>query len=142
MLHTKASGVIVLPDGALTKENEAYGPIVSALKGVGLNLAALLCKTLHLLQDRVIAELRACEHHALQVISEQQINNKQMALQRNVAITAEAKETSQSKRIIQVMEEACRMVPELVIPEEELVEVHIRKLATVVRDTQTDMAQV
>ena len=42
MLCAKDSRVIVLPDGALTTENEDYRPIVSALNGVGLNLAALL----------------------------------------------------------------------------------------------------
>lgn len=41
MLHAKASRAIVLPDGALTTENEADKPTVSAIKGVGLNLAAL-----------------------------------------------------------------------------------------------------
>ena len=49
MLHMKASNAIVLPDGALTMENEADRPTVSALKGVGLNLAVLPCEALHLL---------------------------------------------------------------------------------------------
>jgi len=51
MLHAKVSNTIVLPDGALTMENEAHRPTVNALKGVGLNLAALPNKALHLLQD-------------------------------------------------------------------------------------------
>lgn len=34
------------------------------------------------------------------------------------------------------------MVPELAIPEEEPIEVHIRKLATGVRDTHTEMGRV
>ena len=63
-----------------------------------------------------------------------------MALQRDVAITVEV--TSQSKKIIQVMEEAYRMVSELAIIEEELVEFRIRKLATWLHDTQRDMVQV
>ena len=49
MLHTKASGATVLPDGALTIENEADRPTISALKGVGLSLAALPSEVLHLL---------------------------------------------------------------------------------------------
>ena len=65
MLRTKASSVIVLPDGALTIENEADKPTASTLKGVGLNLVALPHEALHLLQDGVIAELRACEHRTL-----------------------------------------------------------------------------
>lgn len=76
MLCTTASSVIVLADGALTTENEADRSIVSALKGVGLNLVVLSCKALHLLQDGLIAELRVHEHYALQVISEQWIKNE------------------------------------------------------------------
>lgn len=78
----------MLPDKALTTENEADRPAISALKGVGLNLAMLLGEALHLLQDGVIAELRAREQRALQVISEQKINNVQMALQRDIALTS------------------------------------------------------
>lgn len=70
MLHVKASSVIMLPDGALTIENEADKPTVSTLKGVGLNLETLPCEALHLLRDGVIAKFRARDHCALQVISE------------------------------------------------------------------------
>jgi len=80
MLCTKAFIALVFPDGALTIENEADRPSVSALKGVGLKLAVLPCEALHNLQDGVITNLRACEHRALQVISEQRNKNEQMAL--------------------------------------------------------------
>jgi len=142
MLRTKASSVLVLPDGALKIENKAERPTVSALKGVWLNLVVLPHEALHLLQDGVIAELRAHEHRALQVINEQKINNEQMALQRNATSTAEAEATSQSKKIIQVVEEACRMVLDLAILEEEPVEVHIYKLAIGAHYTRTEMVQV
>ena len=49
MLRVKASSVIVLPDGALTMENEVDKPTVSTLKGVGLNLAMLPGEVLYLL---------------------------------------------------------------------------------------------
>ncbi len=111
MLCMKASSVTVLPDGELTTKNETNKPTVSTLKGVGLNIAVILFEVLHLLQDGVIVEMRADEHPTLEVISEQRINNKQMALQRNVAIVAKAEATNQSKKIMQVMEEALRMVP-------------------------------
>jgi len=90
----------------------------------------------------VIAKLRAHEHRALQVISEQRINNEKMALQRDSAIATVTVETNRNKRITQVVEEACRIVPELAIPEEELVEVHVRKLATGVHDAHTEMARI
>jgi len=70
MLQAKVSSMIALPNGALTMENEANRPTVSALKGMGWNLAALTGEVLHLMQDGIIVELRACEHHALQVINE------------------------------------------------------------------------
>lgn len=49
MLHAKVSLAIVLPEGALTTKNEAESPTVSTLKGMGLNLEALLGEVLHLL---------------------------------------------------------------------------------------------
>ena len=75
-LCARVSSAIVLPDEALTMKNEVDRPTVSTLKGVELNLEVLRGEVLHLLQDGVIAELRAHEHHALQVINEQQINNE------------------------------------------------------------------
>lgn len=45
--------------------------------------------------------------------------------------------TNQNKHLMQVMEEACRMVPKLAIREEELVKVCICKLAIWVRDAHT-----
>ena len=64
-----------------------------------------------------------------------------MALQRDSTITTETEATNQSKRIMQVIEEACCMVPELVIPKEEPVEVPICKLATGVHNTHAKMAR-
>ena len=49
MLCMKASSVIVLTDGALTMENEADKPAISALNEFGLNLVVLLREELHLL---------------------------------------------------------------------------------------------
>lgn len=50
--------------------------------------------------------------------------------------------TNQSKKIMQVIEEAYIMVPELAILEEEPIEVRICKLAMGVRDTQSEIAWV
>lgn len=76
MLHMKASSALVLPDRAQTTKNEADRLTISALEGVGLNLAALPREVLHLFQDGVIAELRPSEHRALEVINEKNINNE------------------------------------------------------------------
>ncbi len=59
MLHAKMTNTIVLPGGALIAENEADRPMVSSLKGVGLNIDALPWEKLYLLQDGVTTELRA-----------------------------------------------------------------------------------
>ena len=90
----------------------------------------------------MIVELRAREHRTLQVISEHQINNEQMALQINAKVAAKTEATNQIKHIMQVIEEACQMVPELAISKEELIEVHIHKLAIGVHDTHTEVARV
>ena len=50
--------------------------------------------------------------------------------------------TNQNKHIMQVVEEACRMVSELAILEGELVEVHVRKFATGVRDARIELDKV
>lgn len=41
MLSARVTNMIVLLDGALTTEKEADRPMVSSLKGVGLNMATL-----------------------------------------------------------------------------------------------------
>lgn len=61
MLHTQDPQAIVLPNGEMTIEIEVVRPTIITLKGVGLNLAMLPTKTLHLLQDGMIAELWARE---------------------------------------------------------------------------------
>ena len=69
-LRIRVTNMIVLPDGELTIEKEANRPTVRSLKGVGLNMAVLPQETLYLLQDGVIAELRARECRAIQVMRE------------------------------------------------------------------------
>ena len=63
-------------------------------------------------------ELRACKQHALQVISEENINNVQMALQRDTTLTSMLELTNTNQCMIKALKEACRMVPELAIPED------------------------
>jgi len=49
MLRAKVSNAKVMLDGAPTTENEADRPIVSTLKGVGLNFVVIPSEVLHLL---------------------------------------------------------------------------------------------
>ena len=71
---------IVLQEGTLVTSNKADRPLVSNLKGLEVNLVALLHETLYVLQDGITAELQARESHALQVLSEQKINMEQLSL--------------------------------------------------------------
>lgn len=48
----------------------------------------------------------------------------------------------QNNQIMQLMEEACQMVPELDIQAKEPVEAHVHKLAIGVRITRANMARV
>jgi len=57
MLCTRVTNTIVLPEGALVTENEADRPMVSELKGVGINMATIPQETLYFLQDQIIVEL-------------------------------------------------------------------------------------
>lgn len=86
MLRAQMTNTIVVPDGALVTENKADRPMVSELKGIGLNVIALPQETLYVLQDGITAKLRAREGRALQVISEQCINIEQLSLQRDEVV--------------------------------------------------------
>jgi len=74
MLHARMTNTIVLPDGALITENEVDRPMVSNLKGIGLNVVMLPLEMLYILLDGVTIELRARESHTIQVMSEKCIN--------------------------------------------------------------------
>jgi len=60
--------------------------MASALKGLGLNMAALPWETSYSLQDGIIVELRARESHTLQVFSEKKINMEQLSLQHDEVV--------------------------------------------------------
>jgi hypothetical protein len=98
-------------------------------------MAALPRETLYVLQDGITAELRARESRALQVLSEQKINMEQLSLQRDEVV-------SQNRQMVQVLEEACQMVPELAIPAEAPAEARIQRLAAGVREAREEMAKV
>lgn len=49
MLRACMTNTIVLPKGALVTENEADRPMVSRLKGIGINMVALPWETLYVL---------------------------------------------------------------------------------------------
>lgn len=132
-MRTLDTHEMVLPEGKLTKETEVDRPAVSTLKGVGLNLAVFPSEALHILQDSVIAKLQACEQRALQVISEQKINNAKMVVQRDFTIDLIKAITDKNERMTKVMAEACRSILELEIPNDEPVDVRIWKLVVDVR---------
>lgn len=80
MLCTQIINTIVLLEGALVKTNEVDMPIISALKGIRINMATLPHETLYILQDGITVELRARESCTVQVLSEQKINMDKLRL--------------------------------------------------------------
>jgi len=74
------TNTIVLLEGALVTTNEADRPMVSALRGLGININALPRETLYVLQDGITIELQARESRAVQVLSEQKINIEHLSL--------------------------------------------------------------
>jgi len=90
----------------------------------------------------VIAELRAREQCALHVISEQRVNNAQMATQKKFVIDLFKVITDKNECTAKVVPEACRSVPELGIPEDEPMDVRIRKLTAGVHEARTELEKV
>ena len=114
--------------------NEANRPTVSALKVIGINMSALPQETLYVLQDGITVELRAREH-ALQMLSKKKINMEQLSLQCDEVV-------SQNRYMVQVLEEAFQMVPELAIPTEATIEACIQRLEVGVCKVKEEMANV
>ena len=69
---------IALPEGSLSADSVDDKVIMSTLKNISLHLLPLPNEYLHTLQIGVTAELIARERHALNLISEYQVNNEQM----------------------------------------------------------------
>ena len=133
---------IALPDGALTTEAEADRATVSAIKQVGLKFAMLPSEALHTLQYGVITELQAREQRTLNVISEQKVNNIQLATQKNSIIDLLKATTEKNEHMTKVVVEACKTVPELDIPKYAPLDVRIRKLAAGVHEARTKLTKV
>lgn len=81
MLRDHMNNPFVLTEGMLVAASECDRAAISSMRGVSLNLAALPCEILYQLQDGVIAELRAWEGYAIQVLNEQKIDMDQLSLQ-------------------------------------------------------------
>jgi len=68
-------------------------------------------------------------------MSKQRINIEQFSLQHDKVV-------AQNRQIVQVVDEACQMVPELAIQVEQPTKVRIWKLAARVREAKEEMAKV
>lgn len=105
------------------------------MKGWGLNLVAFPRETLYQLQDGITGKLRSREGHALQVLSEKNINLEQLSLQRDSLV-------AQNQGLEQVMEEACSSILELAMSTELPTMEKIHQLAAGVRRTHEEAAKV
>lgn len=123
-------------------EVATYKALVSTLKNIDLNLAALPSEFLHTLQEGLITKIKAWEQHTQIMISEYKVNNEQMFAEKIVALEEWKKFQVQNEQNTVVVAEACRKIPELHIPEDVSLEAKIKKLATNVCDTKTEVATV
>ena len=78
----------MLLDGSLSMEASIDKAIFSSLKNISLKLVALWSKFLHMLQAGVIAEVKSQEKCALSLVSEYQVNNKHIFVEKSVALEA------------------------------------------------------
>lgn len=69
----------MFPEGTLAVESKVDRAAMSSMKGIDLNLVALLFETLYQLKDGVIAELRTREGHVIQVLHKKKINMDQLS---------------------------------------------------------------
>lgn len=69
---------VSLLEGSLSAESTDENIIISTIKNIGLNVAALPNEFLHALQVGVTVELRAQEQHTLNLISDYLVNNEKM----------------------------------------------------------------
>ena len=116
MQRTHMTNTIVLPKGELVIENEVDKPMVSAQKGIGINVVTLPQEMFYVLQDVITTKLQAGESCMLQVLSEQRINMEQLSVQCDEVV-------SQNRQMVQVIKEARQMVPKLAILVETAAEV-------------------
>lgn len=109
--------------------------MISSMKYIGLNLAALLCKILYQLQGGVIVECCAQEGQAIQVLHEQKINMDQLNIQRDVLV-------AQANGLEQAIEDACRSILKLVVLAELPVAEWVHRLAARVCEAQEEKTNV
>jgi len=76
----------------------------------------------------------------LECISEKNVNNAQMVVQKNYAIDLLIIE--KNEHMTKVVAEACRTVTELDIPKDASVDVRIRKLTVGVREERTELSKL
>lgn len=95
-----------------------------------------------MLQAGVIAEFKAQQQHVLCLISEYRVNNEYMFTEKSEALEAQKKIQVQNAQPVVAVAEAYRIVPELHILQEVLLEVNIRKVAPSMRDAKTEAAIV
>lgn len=74
LLWAKMVNTIMFLDGALRADNMEDIAAIGQIKGLSLNLVALLRDVLYQLQNRAMTEIRTREGCAVQMLSEQRIN--------------------------------------------------------------------
>lgn len=86
--------------------------------------------------------MRVWEQHTLSVISEYKVKNEQLFIEKTSTIETWKKIQENNEHTAVVVEEVCRTVTKLHLPEEAPIEAKIQMLVVGVCDTQTKMAKV
>ena len=76
------------------------------------------------------------------MINEHKVNNEHIFIEKTTALEAWKKVQGWNKQFAVVLVEACRIFPELHIPEEASLDAKIRKLVAGVHDEKTEVAKV
>lgn len=134
--------VFPLPEGLVHVESDEDHMVFNTVNDMGLNLAVLSLQTLHALHHGVSNELKIREQHALTVISEFKVNNEQLFREKTQALKEQEELQTRRQNLVTTIEQACKSVPEMNIPDNAEASAKVRKLAATVRASKEKVDKV
>lgn len=124
--------VFHLPEGSVHVESNEHRAMLHVVKDKGLNLATLPLVSHHVLHQGVTAELNIQEKCALIDVSEYKVDNQKPFVEMTQALKEQEELCTQCQSLVTTIEQACKSVPELGIPDDVEALAKVKKLATVV----------
>lgn len=139
LVRTLDLRTITFPYGSLCVDFIDDIIILSTIKNIGLNIAALSNKTLHALHAGVADELRDQEQCALNLINEYRVKNEKMFAKKMQDLKEKETLEAHSSRLESVVIKACKTVPEIHIPEDAQPEAKIINLIASVCEAKAEV---